>query len=85
MTVINAGGIKPDLFLDESPLKIGRFAPGVAIRIDALDMCRGLTKPAFIVITAWNFRDELTEKLRKLGVPAGSLFFSYFPTPQYWK
>jgi SAM-dependent methyltransferase len=82
MTVVNAGGIRPDRFLDESPLKIGLHAPGIGTLIEGLDVCRQLTRPAFFVITAWNFRQELAAKLRAIGVPEGSVFYSYFPRPE---
>lgn len=82
MTVINAGGIRPDRFLDESPLKIGLYAPGIGTLIEGLDSCRHLTRPAFFVITAWNFRHELVSKLRAVGTPKGSVFYTYFPTPE---
>jgi hypothetical protein len=82
MTVINAGPIQPDRFLDEAPLKIGLHAPGVGTLIEGLEAVRGMTKPGFFVITAWNFRHELARKLRALGVPEGSEFYAYFPTPQ---
>lgn len=80
MTLLNAGGIKPDRLLDESPLKIGLHAPGVGTRIDPLTACKQLESPGFFVIAAWNFRDELIRKLRAIGTPSGSVFFSYFPT-----
>lgn len=83
MTVVNAGGIQPDRFLDESPLKIGFHAPGIGTQIESLDTCRMLSKPGFFIITAWNFRIELTRKLRALGVPEGSVFYSYFPKPEF--
>jgi hypothetical protein len=82
MTVVNAGSIRPDRFLDESPLKIGLHAPGIGTRIEGLAVCKHLTKPAFFVITAWNFRHELIAKLRAVGVPEGSVFYSYFPKPE---
>ena len=82
MTVVNAGGIRPDRFLDESPLKIGLHAPGIGTLIEGLEVCRQLARPAFFVITAWNFRQELTTKLRTIGVPQGSIFYSYFPRPE---
>lgn len=82
MTVVNAGGIRPDRFLDESPFKIGLHAPGIGTLIEGLDACRHFTRPAFFVITAWNFRQELASKLRALGVPQGSIFYSYFPRPE---
>lgn len=82
MTVINAGAIQPDRFIDENELKIGLRAPGVGTLIEGLHVCQQLSRPAFFVITAWNFRRELVAKLRKLGVPQGSVFYSYFPKPE---
>jgi 2-polyprenyl-3-methyl-5-hydroxy-6-metoxy-1,4-benzoquinol methylase len=82
MTVVNAGDIHPDRFLDESPLKIGLYAPGIGTLIEGLNAVQQITRPAFFVITAWNFRQELASKLRSLGVPSGSVFYSYFPKPE---
>jgi SAM-dependent methyltransferase len=79
LTVINACGLRPDHFLDEAPMKIGKFAPGVGSRIEGLNAVRELTRPTLFVLTAWNFRRELTKKIVDLGCPAGSVFFSYFP------
>ncbi len=83
MTVVNAGGIRPDRFLDESPMKIGLHAPGIGTLIEGLEVCRLLSRPAFFVITAWNFRQELATKLRAIGVPEGSVIYSYFPSPEF--
>jgi SAM-dependent methyltransferase len=84
MTVINAAGVKPDWFLDEAPMKIGRYAPGVGVRVSPLDACRSLGRPALFLVTAWNFRHELAGKLRRLGVPEGSKFYAYFPSPAFF-
>ena len=79
MTLINAAGIWPTRFLDENPLKIGLHAPGCGTRIEPLEVCRLLHKPALFVLAAWNFRHELAEKLKAHGVPQGSVFYAYFP------
>jgi SAM-dependent methyltransferase len=81
-TVVNACGIRPDHLLDEAPMKIGKFAPGVGTLIEPLDTARSFTEPTLFVITAWNFRKELKAKLLAYGVPAGSAFYSYFPQPE---
>ena len=83
MTLLNAAGIKPEMFLDESPHKIGLYAPGCGTRIYALVAASDSQRPALFVLSAWNFRYELTEKLRTLGVPVGSKFYSYFPTAHF--
>jgi len=79
LTVINACGVRPDHFLDEAPMKIGKYAPGIGTLIEPLDTVRSFTDPTLFVITAWNFRKELKGKLLAFGVPAGSAFYSYFP------
>jgi hypothetical protein len=35
------------------------------------------------VLSAWNFRHELTRKLRDIGVPEGSRFHAYLPEPAF--
>jgi SAM-dependent methyltransferase len=79
MTVLNAAGIRPDRLLDESPLKVGLHAPGCGQQVEGLDVVRQLTRPALFVLSAWNFRLELAQKLRERGVPEGSVFYAYFP------
>jgi SAM-dependent methyltransferase len=83
MTLVNAGNIKPDLFIDENPLKIGLHAPGSGTRIEAMDACGKLVGETFFVFSAWNFRHELAAKVRAAGVPAGSVFYSYFPAAEF--
>ena len=85
MTVINYAKIKPDLFLDEASLKIGRVAPGAGVLIDDLSAIQGLKSPAFVVITAWNFKDELLRKLINLGIPRNSVYYCYFPVEELKK
>lgn len=79
MTVINATDIVPDYFLDEAPLKKGLYPPGMSLRIEGFESCAKLDKPGFFIITAWNFKKEITEKLRKYGIPKGSVIYAYFP------
>ncbi|MBU3580227.1 methyltransferase domain-containing protein [Polynucleobacter sp. 73C-SIWE] len=79
MTVINAIEIVPDYFLDESPLKIGLYPAGIATKIENFELCKKLNKPALFVITAWNFRNEISEKIREIGIPKGSVIYTYFP------
>lgn len=59
----------PDYILDETPEKIGRFSPGTGLEIKSLERT-ALERFAGIdavIILAWNFRDEMTAKLRALG------------------
>jgi SAM-dependent methyltransferase len=79
MTVMNAVPLRPDLLVDESRLKIGRFAPVSGVLVEPLDSVRRLKRPALFLLAAWNFRDELIAKLHDRGVPDGSRFYTYLP------
>jgi hypothetical protein len=79
MTVINAIGVVPDYFLDEAPLKMGLYPPGIPIKIESFELCKKLDRPALFVITAWNFKKEIFDKIKKIGIPKGSVIYSYFP------
>ncbi len=64
LTFINAAGIVPDLFLDEAPLKIGRFVPGADRPIEPLRSLLDMDHDVVLLIGAWNFADELAAKVR---------------------
>ncbi len=83
ITVLNAAKISPDHLLDEAPLKIGLYAPGCNTLVEPLTVAADWTQPTLFILSAWNFRVELSNKLAKIGVPAGSKFFAYFPQPHW--
>ena len=81
LTVINAIKIEPNYFFDEALLKIGKYPPGMQLKITDLQSAKYLSKKTLFIITAWNFKNELIEKLASNGVPKGSKLFVYFPKP----
>ncbi len=83
ITVLNAAKISPDHLLDEAPLKIGLFAPGCNTLVEPLTAAANWNQPTLFILSAWNFRVELSSKLAKIGVPAGSKFYAYFPQPHW--
>ena len=83
ITVLNAAGLKPDHLLDESPLKIGLYAPGCNTLVEPLTEAAKWSQQSLFIISAWNFRKELTQKLKKQGAPANSKFYAYFPSPHW--
>lgn len=65
-TLLNYCGIGReyiDYVVDRSPYKQGHYLPGSHISIQAPDRIRQ-TKPDYLLILAWNFRDEITEQTR---------------------
>ena len=83
MTVINAAAIQPDYFFDEAELKVGKFPPGMNVKIRNLKACADLCQPVLFVITAWNFSEEFLDKIKKIGYPTGSKFYVYFPAARF--
>jgi SAM-dependent methyltransferase len=82
LTFIRAAGIAPDLYLDEAPLKIGRFVPGANVPIAPLASVASLTRDTVFVIGAWNFAEELKRKIASCKLGFRPRFLVYFPQLQ---
>jgi hypothetical protein len=71
-TLLNFAGIRSDLLkvvADRNPAKVGKFLPGSRIPIVAESELKQL-EPDFVLILAWNLRDEIERQLsyvRKWG------------------
>ena len=49
--------------VDQNPLKIGTYVPGTRIPVVGLDRLRTTTKTTDAIVFAWNFFDELKDKV----------------------
>jgi len=79
--LLNYCGIKPDLIEaigDKSPHKQGRFMPGSHIPIVTPDEILK-RRPDYVVIFAWNIREEIADELSQLRSWNGS-FVTALPT-----
>lgn len=79
VTVLQVSGMKPDLVVDEAPLKIGRYLPGEGMRIEALTAVAAVEGRCLFIIGAWNFRIELSGKLKALRGDRSDIVMTYFP------
>lgn len=79
LTFINAAGIAPDYFLDESPWKCGRFVPGTSKAVEPLARAAELGEDTLFMIGAWNFAEPLARKVRALRPTRNSRFVVCFP------
>ena len=64
-TMLNFCGIGKELLeytVDISPHKQGLFLPGTHIHIKKPDIIKQ-TKPDYVIILSWNFRDEIVEQM----------------------
>jgi 2-polyprenyl-3-methyl-5-hydroxy-6-metoxy-1,4-benzoquinol methylase len=67
-TLLNYSSVNTDIInfiVDQTPEKIGKFSPGTGIPILGMDAIEK-ENPDYIVILAWNFKDAIIEKLRKI-------------------
>jgi len=64
-TLLNYCGVRTDFIdftVDRSPYKQGKFLPGTRIPIHHPDRIRE-TKPDYVLILPWNFKDEIVEQM----------------------
>ena len=64
-TLLNYCGIRADFLdytVDRNPFKQGKFLPGTHIPILHPDQIRA-TRPDFVMILPWNFKDEIMEQV----------------------
>lgn len=79
MTVLNAGNIQLDFIVDDNPLKQNLFTPGMNIPVKSSESLHYLDHPVVIIPLAWNFYDEIVERVKTLRPDVSDLFVRYFP------
>jgi SAM-dependent methyltransferase len=68
-----------DFVIDTTPIKQGKFIPGVRVPIVPPDEFRK-SKPDYALLLAWNFKDEILNKEREY-LKSGGRFIVPFPEP----
>jgi hypothetical protein len=67
-TLLNYCGVRTDFIdytVDRNPYKQGKFLPGTRVPIHHPDMI-AQTKPDYLFILPWNFKDEIMEQMRAI-------------------
>jgi SAM-dependent methyltransferase len=82
MTLLNASGIRLECVIDDNPLKQGLYCPGTTIPVVSSNYINQLADTDKIVFIplAWNFYNEIKNKIQKLRKNEHDLFLRYFPT-----
>lgn len=68
-TLLNSACINTDLIpyiVDQTPEKIGKYSPGTGIPIVGIEKIMK-TRPDYILILSWNFKEEIIAKIKALG------------------
>lgn len=83
--LFNYCGITPDLIpyvVDKSPHKQGKYTPGTHIPIVDESVIKKF-KPSYVLITAWNIKDEVAEQLSYVREWGGE-FVTAIPRIKIW-
>jgi hypothetical protein len=64
--VFNFFGVSLDYIVDDNPLKWNLYTPGRNMRIWSPSLLATESVPLAIVLTAWNFKDEIVKKIKEI-------------------
>jgi hypothetical protein len=80
-TLLNYLGVTLDIIIDDSPLKQGKYTPGLNIPITSIDKLHEYhvdDKILFIPL-AWNFFSEISQRIKAVRDNKNDKFLKYFP------
>jgi hypothetical protein len=76
-TLLNFVGLRPEMIIDDNPLKQGRFSPGVRSPVLPSSSIEGLPdRPIVFLPLAWNFFDEIKSKILALRNQPDDVFYN---------
>lgn len=79
MTLLNYSSLKLDFIIDDNPLKQGRLTPGSNIPIYPASKLDEYEGAICFVPLAWNFFDEIVDKIKRQRNNKHDRFIRYFP------
>ena len=66
VVALHALGLDPDCIIDENPLKIGKYLQKKNVPIVDISRLRDYDQDLDILILPWNFKKEISEKIKKI-------------------
>lgn len=79
MTVLNFGDIQMDYIIDDNPLKCNLYTPGTNILITDINILKNIDKKILFIPLAWNFYNEIVNKIQIIRKNSNDIFLNYFP------
>jgi hypothetical protein len=81
MTFLNFADEKLDYVIDDNPLKQNLHTPGTDIKIKSVNLLEKYSKEDKILFVplAWNFYNEIKERILKVRKNKNDRFLRYFP------
>jgi len=78
-TFINYAGIKLDYIFDDTPQKIGKYSPAGGCKVTNPKFLHEIKTNVLVIIPAWNFKEEILDKIRTLRNNPTDQYLTYFP------
>lgn len=79
-TLMNFANEGPDFIIDDSPFKQNHFTPGMSIPIyPASELEEYANERVCFIPLAWNFYDEIVDKIKTIRPTHNDIFVRYFP------
>jgi len=81
MTLLNFTQVDLDVIIDDNPLKQGLLTPGRNTKICSVDVLKQYKESDKILFVplAWNFYEEIRERIKKVRDNKNDMFLKYFP------
>jgi SAM-dependent methyltransferase len=79
MTFLNFAGLDLDYIIDDNPMKVGLLTPGRNIKIVGPEHLRQDGSNTVFVVLAWNFYEEIMQRIRARRDNALDYYLTYFP------
>ena len=81
MTLLNFTQVDLDVIIDDNPLKQGLLTPGRNTKICSVDVLKQYKESDKILFVplAWNFYEEIRERIKKVRDNKKDMFLKYFP------
>ena len=78
-TLLNYINFKLDYIIDDNRMKCGYLTPGMDIEIHSIDLLYGNFPRICFIPLAWNFYDEIRDRISRIRNNSGDIFIKYFP------
>ena len=82
-TFINFAELKMDFIVDDTENKIGKLAPAGGCRVETPQRISDIGESCLILIPAWNFAKEISEKIKKLRNNPNDKILVCFPVIEF--
>lgn len=78
MTFLNYANLALDCIIDDNPMKVGLYAPGSNTPIAGPEMLEESGETLFVIL-AWNFYEEIVDRIKMIRSNPYDSFLTYFP------